>query len=292
MWTRALLTVALRGPGKGLVLASAGGWIVMAWLITGDRFSHSAVSGHSHSVSAIATSMFDRPNHFMAVWMAMILAMSPPLLLREIGRLWRTSLRRLRHLTIGWFVFGYVCVWLVAGIVLSTVFGWVTVSSWRIGVAAALICHLALLTGAAALPQCLPQAAHVARVRNHRTMGFAAIRNLNRPLLCRGLQSCHAPRSARDGPSPARDGHRSCRKHARAVLAGKTPGLAHPHATQSIDRLAGLSRRAEIQIRSMKPADAKPSIRPSPSMSTRAQPSLIETTNTTRPNGNPPMMSN
>ena len=139
MWTRALLTVALRGPGKGLVLASAGGWIMMAWLITGDRFSHSAVSGHSHAVSAIATSMFDRPNHFMAVWMAMILAMSPPLLLREIGRLWRTSLRRLRHLTIGWFVFGYVCVWLVAGIVLSTVFGWVTVSSWRIGVAAALI---------------------------------------------------------------------------------------------------------------------------------------------------------
>ena len=139
MWTRALLTVALRGPGKGLVLASAGGWIVMAWLITGDRFSHSAVSGHSHAVSAMATSMFDRPNHFMAVWMAMILAMSPPLLLREIGRLWRTSLRRLRHLTIGWFVFGYVCVWLVAGIVLSTVFGWVTVSFWRIGVAVALI---------------------------------------------------------------------------------------------------------------------------------------------------------
>jgi len=139
VWTRALLTVALRGPGKSLVLASAGGWIVMAWLMAGERFSHSAVSGHSHAISAMATSMFDRPNQFMAVWMAMILAMSPPLLLREIGRLWRTSLRRLRHLTIGWFGFGYVCVWLVAGIVLSTVFGWVTVSSWRIGVAVALI---------------------------------------------------------------------------------------------------------------------------------------------------------
>ena len=50
---------------------------------------------------------------FPAMWLAMILAMAPPLLLREIGRLWRTSLRRLRHLTLAWFLCGYVGIWLL-----------------------------------------------------------------------------------------------------------------------------------------------------------------------------------
>jgi predicted metal-binding membrane protein len=141
MWPRALLTVALRGPGKGLLVASAAGWIVMAALAAGNRLSHFAMSpGHgAHAVATSASSILERPANFMAVWLAMILAMSPPLLLREIGRLWRTSLRRLRHLTIGWFVCGYVGVWSVAGVGLAIIFGWLTVSSGRIGVAVALI---------------------------------------------------------------------------------------------------------------------------------------------------------
>ena len=118
MWPRALLIVALRGPGKSLLLASAAGWIVMAWLVIDHRFQHS---------------------HFTALWLAMILAMAPPLLLREIGRLWRTSLRRLRHLTIGSFLSGYVGVWLLAGAVLSSLFVWVSVDSSRIAVVVAVI---------------------------------------------------------------------------------------------------------------------------------------------------------
>jgi predicted metal-binding membrane protein len=141
MLPRALLTVALRGSARGLLLAGASGWILMAWLVMGDRFPHSTVSlDHGdHAVAAISTSLFDPSSHFAVLWSVMILAMAPPLLLREIGRLWRTSLRRLRHLTIGWFVCGYVGVWLLAGLVLSTVFRWMTVSSGRIAVAVAII---------------------------------------------------------------------------------------------------------------------------------------------------------
>ena len=59
----------------------------MAWLLTGDRLG---VISHS-------------PRDFTAMWLAMtlsVLAMGPPLLLREIGILWCTSLRRMRHLMI------------------------------------------------------------------------------------------------------------------------------------------------------------------------------------------------
>lgn len=116
IWPRAVLTAALRGPGKALLAASATGWIVMIWLLTGDRLSHSA-----HS-----------PTHLAALWFAMILAMAPLLLLREIGHLWRTSLRRLRHLTIAWFVGGYVGMWLLVGAAVIMLLSWVNVSFERI----------------------------------------------------------------------------------------------------------------------------------------------------------------
>jgi predicted metal-binding membrane protein len=131
MWGRALLTVALRGPGKGLLLASVVGWIAMAWLL--------ALPHGGHAVAATATPMSHSPVHFTAMWSAMILAMAPPLLLREVGRLWRASLRRLRHLTIASFLCGYAGIWLLAGVALSTLFGWVTVTSERITVAVALV---------------------------------------------------------------------------------------------------------------------------------------------------------
>jgi predicted metal-binding membrane protein len=170
MWLRALLIVAWRGPGKALLLASAAGWVVMAALVTGDRLSLPASSSrHGGHLAAGATSIASpeprpvsspsptagsRPPHpgsrregsvldgvagFTAFWLAMVAAMSPPLLLRETGRLWRTSLRRRRYLTIGSFLWGYVTVWLLTGAVLSSVIGWVTVSSWRLGVAVALL---------------------------------------------------------------------------------------------------------------------------------------------------------
>jgi len=137
MWPRALLKVALREPGKVLLVVSALGWIAMAWLLTGERLPHAALTLHGeHGAAAIATHM---PGHFTAVWLAMVIAMAPPLLLREVGHLWRTSLRRLRPLTIAWFVCGYVGIWMIAGVVVSALCNWVTVSSARIALAVAVI---------------------------------------------------------------------------------------------------------------------------------------------------------
>jgi predicted metal-binding membrane protein len=118
MWARALMTTALRGPGKGLLLASAAGWIATAWLLARDPMAHMSAT---HS-----------PKHFATVWLAMILAMAPPLLLREIGYLWRTSLRRLRPLTIAWFVSGYVGAWVLAGVVVLALFESIAASPARI----------------------------------------------------------------------------------------------------------------------------------------------------------------
>ena len=139
MFPRALLAVALRGPGKGLMLASAVGWIVMAWLVTGEHHSIASLDHIDHAGTGISTSPFDLSSHLPAMWLAMILAMAPPLLVREIGRLWRTSLRRLRHLTIASFVTGYGGVWLLAGLVLSIILRSMTVSSGRTAIAVALI---------------------------------------------------------------------------------------------------------------------------------------------------------
>jgi predicted metal-binding membrane protein len=168
MWARAVMTVALRGPAKALLAASAAGWIALAWLLTGDRVPYSVVAmGHGEPAST-ATGMSHASGHFMVMWLAMILAMAPPLLLREIGRLWRASLRRLRHLTIAWFLCGYVAIWLAAGVALALLAGWVTVSAERMTVAIALV---AIWHCSPARQRCL-NACH--RVPTLRVFGTAA----------------------------------------------------------------------------------------------------------------------
>jgi predicted metal-binding membrane protein len=141
MWPRAMLTVALRGPGKALLFASAAGWIAIAWLLTNDPLPHSMVApGHgAHAVASIATPISHLPPQFTALWLAMILAMAPPLLVREVGCLWRAGLRRLRPATIAWFVCGYVGIWLFVGVVLVTIIESAAVSAERIAVAVALV---------------------------------------------------------------------------------------------------------------------------------------------------------
>ena len=121
----ALVALAVREPARSLLLASAAGWIVTAWLLAGAAMPHVS-AGHA-------------PWHFAAVWLAMITAMAPPLLIREIGYLWRTSLRRLRPFAISWFVFGYVGVWLLAGAALLWALEPITASPGRIAGTMALI---------------------------------------------------------------------------------------------------------------------------------------------------------
>jgi predicted metal-binding membrane protein len=168
IWARALLTVVLRGPGKALLLASATGWIAMAWLLTGDPLAHSTHStalGHTGHATA-TTSLVS--GYFMAMWLAMILAMGPPLLLREIGHLWRTSLRRLRYPAVASFLCGYAGIWLLTGIALSTVLVLVAGHPDRIVIAVALV---VLWQCSPARQRCL-NACH--RVRTLRVFGTRA----------------------------------------------------------------------------------------------------------------------
>ena len=241
MWPRAVLAVTLRGPGKALWLASAAGWIALAWLLAGDRLPYSAeaMNHGEHVARSTATRLFHASGHFTAMWLAMILAMAPPLLRREIGRLWRTSLHRLRHVTLALFVCGYVGLWLLVGVALAILSGWVTVSSERIAAAVALV---ALWHCSPARQRCL-NACH--RVPTLRVFGPAAqwdsLWGLNRLVLRRGLRSRHAPGPARKGPSPPRHGPRRCRDYIRAALAREAPWLAASHRARPI---IGVARHA------------------------------------------------
>jgi predicted metal-binding membrane protein len=113
--------------------------------------------------------MFHSPVHYTAMWSAMILAMAPPLLLREVGRLWRASLRRLRHLTLASFLCGYVGIWVLAGVALSTLSEWVSGRAERIAVSIALV---VLWHCSPARQRCL-NACH--RVPTLRVFGTAAL---------------------------------------------------------------------------------------------------------------------
>lgn len=103
IWIRAIVRVAGRGPAPALLAASAVGWIAMVWTQT-----DSAHAGHLTRPSAFGV---------LSAWLAMVLAMSPPLLIREVGRVWRGSLRRRRSSLVVVFVSGYGAAWLAAGVV-------------------------------------------------------------------------------------------------------------------------------------------------------------------------------
>ena len=154
-WIRAVLTVALRGPGPALLLVSAGGWVAMASLLSGHGPSHSAVASSS------------APS--MGLWMIMIVAMGPPLMVREVGRVWCASLRRLRHLTTAWFVCGYMGVWLLVGFALAILAEWVAGSPTRI---AGTVVLVALWQCSPARQRCL-NACH--RIKTLRAFGTAAL---------------------------------------------------------------------------------------------------------------------
>ena len=83
--------------------------------------------------------MFNAPGEFAVLWLAMIMAMAPPLLMRDLGRVWRSSLRRLRHLTIASFLGGYVGVWMLVGVALAMLSERLAATSTGIGVTVALV---------------------------------------------------------------------------------------------------------------------------------------------------------
>lgn len=126
---RGVATVVRRTPGPALVFVSLIGWVAMVWL---SLLAHSSADAELGPPAAVAHSSHlatdawlpaaasIAPEHAasgLLIWSAMVLAMAPPMLWREIGRLWRGSLRRTRTLSVAAFAAGYGVVWLVVGVV-------------------------------------------------------------------------------------------------------------------------------------------------------------------------------
>ena len=126
MRARAILIIARRPIVRCLLIASAIGWMTLAWLLKGDRLHPMVMPEHAtHATDQFATQ-----------WLVMVLAMTPPLLIREIGGAWRSSLRRTRYLTVASFVIGYGAVWIIAGQVLATLLAMMTQNTGYIVVSA------------------------------------------------------------------------------------------------------------------------------------------------------------
>lgn len=118
---RAVLTSARSAPAPALILLAFAGWALMAWSGSAAHGSHAigpadplVSPGHSGHGSTIAVAAM-LPG--LGMWLAMILAMSPLLLVRELGHLRRTSLRRNRTANSVLFLFGYALVWALAGLI-------------------------------------------------------------------------------------------------------------------------------------------------------------------------------
>jgi predicted metal-binding membrane protein len=107
-WLTAIAFRAGRKPMPALLSISAFGWLLM--LAPGQSGAPPfAICGDS------ARAAFDQPTALVLQWMAMLIAMTPPLLGGPIQRVWKGSLARRRASMIACFVVGYALVWIFAG---------------------------------------------------------------------------------------------------------------------------------------------------------------------------------
>jgi len=139
---RALTASARRAPAPALLAVSVLGWAGMVWLTAmtaaqaaGPRFGSAIAAAHGAHVTDAATSA----PHGLLVWIAMVVAMSPLLLIREVARLWEGSLRRRRGPTMLAFAAGYGLVWLLAGAIAVAVASVLGAIVWLGGFAVALV---------------------------------------------------------------------------------------------------------------------------------------------------------
>lgn len=104
----------LSGPrARVLLVASLVGWGAMTWLTL--RSAHAGHTAHGGQGSP-SPGLDAMPSHSLWIWAAMVLAMAPLVLLREIGLVWQGSLRRQRFPALVLFLAGYGLVWTVLGV--------------------------------------------------------------------------------------------------------------------------------------------------------------------------------
>jgi predicted metal-binding membrane protein len=121
----AAVPVALARQQPPVLLAvSVTGWLLLVALDQSLRVPALCLSsptlGAAVSGGFAAAFALNSPALLMLSWLAMLLAMMPPLLAQPIAHLWLRSLSRRRGRAIALFVAGYGAVWMTAGVLLIT----------------------------------------------------------------------------------------------------------------------------------------------------------------------------
>jgi predicted metal-binding membrane protein len=167
----ALLMLARR-PSPTLLAASLAGWILL--LVLDSEVPVSSLCLSSETLAAVASGAVamafpaDPPAFLMLAWLAMLLAMMPPLLTQPIAQLRLHSLARRRKRAVALFVAGYGAVWMLAGVALMGAAVALNLLADRMGVPALMIAAAIAMVWQAAPPR------QHALIRCHRAPGLSA----------------------------------------------------------------------------------------------------------------------
>lgn len=140
----------VRSLPPALLMASGIGCSLFAAQMTGLVGSALCISQPSIVTSPDlfrAALALNPPATLALSWLAMLLAMMPPLLAQPLLHVWRRSLRRRQRRAVALFALGYTAIWCAAGVVLSSI-------ALALGAAsgAAMLLGAALVLGWAATP--------------------------------------------------------------------------------------------------------------------------------------------
>lgn len=113
-----LMTAVTRLP-PALLAASLAGWAALMVLDQSLLLPTICGGGSLVGVTFVAALTTNPPTALLVGWLAMVLAMMPPLLAMPITHLWRRSLNRRRHRAMILFTCGYGVLWLAAAVPLT-----------------------------------------------------------------------------------------------------------------------------------------------------------------------------
>lgn len=108
---------------RAFVAASAAGWALIAALALAQPLATLCLSPRTvgeGTITRVAAALdVTGPAALTLTWLAMVLAMMPPLVASPLLHVWYRSLKRRRFYAVALFVFGYALVWFSAGIPLA-----------------------------------------------------------------------------------------------------------------------------------------------------------------------------
>jgi predicted metal-binding membrane protein len=166
---RGVSDLLARPPWPITLVLAAAGWLLLTLADRGLALARICGAMVRPDASWNLLLSLNPPATLLGGWLAMLLAMLPPMLALPLRTIWRGSLHRNRLAKCAAFVFGYAWIWLAAG---ALVLAWLAVLQTLpiplfTGLAAALIWH-----ASPGRQRCL-NACH--RQRRLHTFGFAAL---------------------------------------------------------------------------------------------------------------------